>query len=54
MAVFNGHYFYCIDNNEMDMTLNKKLLLTLLLFLITTSVLEGMIIKSLATCQGSS
>ena len=35
----------------MDMTLNKKLLLTLLLFFFTTSFFEGMIIKSLATCQ---
>ena len=38
----------------MDMTLNKKLLLTSLLFLFTTSFIEGMIIKSLATCQGPS
>ena len=38
----------------MDMTLNKKLLLTLLLFLFTTSFVEGMMIKSLATCQGPS
>ena len=35
----------------MDMTLNKKLLLTLFLFFFTTSFFEGMIIKSLATCQ---
>ena len=47
-------YFYCIDNYEMDMTLNKKLLLTLLLFLFNTSFFESMIIKLLATCQGSS
>ena len=46
--------FYCIDNNEMNMILNKKLLLTLLLFSFTTSLFEGMIIKLLATCQGSS
>ena len=37
----------------MDMTLNKKLLLTLLVFFYT-SFFEGMIIKSLATCQGPS
>ena len=36
----------------MDMT--KKLLLTLLLFLFTTSFFEGTIIKSLATCPGPS
>ena len=35
----------------MDMTLKKKLLLTLLLFLFTTSFFEGMISKSLANCQ---
>ena len=38
----------------MDMTLIKKLLLTLLLFLFTTSFFEGRIIKLLATCQGPS
>ena len=38
----------------MDMTLNKNLLLTLSLFFFTTSFFEGMIIKSLATCQGPS
>ena len=38
----------------MDMTSNRKLLLTLLLLLLTTSLFEGIIIKSLATCQGSS
>ena len=37
----------------MDMTLNKKLLLTLLLFFYRL-IFEGMIIKSLATCQGPS
>ena len=47
-------YFYCINNNEMDMTLIKKLLLTLLLFLFTTSFFEGRIIKLLATCLGPS
>ena len=36
------------------MTFNKKLLSTLLLFFFTTSFFEGMIIKSLATCQGPS
>ena len=38
----------------MDMTSNRKLLLTLLLLLLTTSLFEGIIIKSLATCQGPS
>ena len=38
----------------MDMTLNKKLLLTLLLLLFTPSFFEGIIIKSLSTCQGPS
>ena len=38
----------------MDMTLNKKLLLTLLLLLFTTSFFEGIIVKSLSTCQGPS
>ena len=38
----------------MDMTLKKKLLLTLLLSLFTTSFIEGKIIKLLATCQGPS
>ena len=47
-------YFYCIDNNEMDMTLIKKLSLTLLLFLCTTSFFECRIIKLLATCQAPS
>ena len=51
MGIFNGHYFYCIHNNDMDITLNKKLLLTLLLFLFTTSFFDTMIIKSLATFQ---
>ena len=44
-------YFYCIDSNEMNMTLIKKLLLTLLLFLFTTRVFEGRIIKLLSTCR---
>ena len=47
-------YFYCTDNNEMDMTLIKKLLLTLLLFLFTTSFFEDRIVKLSATCQGPS
>ena len=38
----------------MHMTLNKKLLLTLVLFFFTTSYFESVIIKSLATCQGPS
>ena len=50
----NRHYFYCTDNSEMHMTLNKKLLLTLVLFFFTTSYFESVIIKSLATCQGPS
>ena len=36
----------------MDKTLEKKKLLTLLLFLCTTSVFDGMIINSLTTYQG--
>ena len=36
----------------MDKTLEKKKSLTLLLFLCTTSVFDGMIINSLTTYQG--
>ena len=36
----------------MDKTLEKNILLTLLLFLFTTSIFGGMIIDSLATYQG--
>ena len=38
----------------MDTTLNKKLLLTLLLILITISFFKGVIIKSIANCQAPS